>query len=295
MSRVFDASQTGANETSLLTPPNAVYNNLNAWTLAAWVYPTASDPFGVIFVKDPQVSYDIFFVIPSLVLSIQAAYSITAANSLSTTTVPTNQWSHIAATFNKSGDAKIRMYLNGVEVSYFAQQAGSGTLPDDSANGWMSGNDTFDDGFTGRIAEQAIWNTDLTAVQITTLAASTTGASAIAAGNLVGYWHLCGTASPEPDATVNGDNAVLSTNPPTKGVDSPGFTCSGGGTVPWSSTDSRVTPNASRTVNQTKIYDVQTSLNPSVPGTDSRTAGAPVASGTYPQNSRTPGTFGPGE
>lgn len=69
----------------------------------------------------------------------------------------------------------------------------------------------------------------------------------------------------------------------------------------YSVPDSRVitatTPNSSRTVNGTKIYDV--------PKVDSRAAGAPVdsrvapnipvASGTYPQNSRTPGTFGPGE
>ncbi len=54
-------------------------------------------------------------------------------------------------------------------------------------------------------------------------------------------------------------------------------------------------PNVSRSVNGTLIYDVQTSDNASVPGKDSRTAGAPVACGTYPQNSRTPGTFGPGE
>jgi hypothetical protein len=54
-------------------------------------------------------------------------------------------------------------------------------------------------------------------------------------------------------------------------------------------------PNTSRSVNGTLIYDVQTSSNSAVPGTDSRTALAPVACGTYPQNSRTPGTYGPGE
>jgi hypothetical protein len=57
-------------------------------------------------------------------------------------------------------------------------------------------------------------------------------------------------------------------------------------------------PNASRTVNNTKIYDVQTSSNPAIPPTDSRTAGAPVdsrVSPNIPQNSRTPGTYGPGE
>ena len=55
-----------------------------------------------------------------------------------------------------------------------------------------------------------------------------------------------------------------------------------------------VLPNTSRSVNGTLIYDVQTSSNSAVPGTDSR-ASVPVACGTYPQNSRTPGVFGPNE
>jgi hypothetical protein len=79
------------------------------------------------------------------------------------------------------------------------------------------------------------------------------------------------------------------------------FACGKASTGPppsnyYSVPDSRVTPNASRNVNGTLIYDVQTSSNPAVPGIDSRGPGvAPVASGTYPQNSRSPGVFGPGE
>lgn len=53
-------------------------------------------------------------------------------------------------------------------------------------------------------------------------------------------------------------------------------------------------PNQSRLVNGTLIYDVQTSSNPAIAPVDSR-ASKPVASGNYTQNSRTPGTFGPGE
>jgi hypothetical protein len=59
-----------------------------------------------------------------------------------------------------------------------------------------------------------------------------------------------------------------------------------------------VYPNGSRTVQGTLIYDQETSNNSTVPSTDSRTAGAPVDSrvaSIIPQNSRTPGTFGPGE
>lgn len=55
-------------------------------------------------------------------------------------------------------------------------------------------------------------------------------------------------------------------------------------------------PNTSRDVQGTLIYDVQTSSNSTVPGVDSRTAGAPVDSRvSAPQNSRTPGLYGPGE
>jgi len=58
-------------------------------------------------------------------------------------------------------------------------------------------------------------------------------------------------------------------------------------------------PNASRTVQGTKIYDVQRSSNPAIPPTDSRVS-IPIDSrsstaGTTPQNSRTAGVYGPGE
>jgi hypothetical protein len=57
-------------------------------------------------------------------------------------------------------------------------------------------------------------------------------------------------------------------------------------------------PNSSRVVQGTLIYDVQTSSNKSIPPTDSRTAGQGTdsrVSSNVPLNSRTPGTFGPGE
>lgn len=68
--------------------------------------------------------------------------------------------------------------------------------------------------------------------------------------------------------------------------------------LPYSVPDSRTTPNLSRDIQDTLIYDVQTSSNSSVPGVDSRTAGAPVDSrvaSIIPLNSRTPGIYGPGE
>jgi hypothetical protein len=67
----------------------------------------------------------------------------------------------------------------------------------------------------------------------------------------------------------------------------------------YSVPDCRVTkPNsATGETNQgTVLYDKQTSSNPAIPPVDSRVAGAPVDSRVNkPTNSRTPGTFGPGE
>jgi hypothetical protein len=59
----------------------------------------------------------------------------------------------------------------------------------------------------------------------------------------------------------------------------------------YSQPDCRLVPNSSENVNGTQTYDVQTSSNPAIPPVDSRTAGAPVASGSYPQNSRNPAEY----
>ena len=103
--------------------------------------------------------------------------------------------------------------------------------------------------------------------------------------------------------TITGSGGlVISSSPAAGTLLAPGsivnLVLSGSGA--YSVPDCRVAPfgpNASRNVNGTLIYDVQTSSNSAIPPTDSRTQGAPVDSrvaANIPTNSRTPGTFGPG-
>lgn len=303
MSRVFDSSQVGGNAESLITSASAVYNTLSVFTWSIWVNPksTGGNKFGTPFVKDPATAYSPFLQFNGNATTTFTGGVASNATSASTTlnvTVPLNTWTNVVMTFNFSGDKIIHIFINGIEPSS-GQTALTGSLLSDSGSGYEFGNDGFGDGWDGSLAEAALWNTVLTGGQITSVAASTTGVATIQAANLVGYWHLCGTASPEPDVSGNGNSAILSTNPPIKGIDSPGFSCSAVPVVlPFSSTDSRNFghfPNMPRIINQTKTYDAQVSNNAAVPGIDSRAAGVPAASGTYPQNSRTPGTFGPGE
>lgn len=76
-----------------------------------------------------------------------------------------------------------------------------------------------------------------------------------------------------------------------------GSVAAGSGSNYYSQPDCRVAPfgpNGSVNVNGTLTYTLQTSDNSAVPSVDSRIL-KPVASGAYPQNNRTPGTYGPGE
>ncbi len=111
------------------------------------------------------------------------------------------------------------------------------------------------------------------------------------------------------DTTYSSGSAVLccSTGASASAVQVSNFACGSASTSPggtgtgYSVPDCRVSPagpNSSRVVQGTLIYDVQTSSNKAIPPTDSRAAGALVdswQSGQVPLNSRTPGTFGPGE
>lgn len=305
MSRAF----TGATSMHLDTPSSAVYNQLAAFTYALWFYSSDATKSSQLFLKDPDnTQINNLTVSPgsagNQVIQALAFGKAAGGSARSSTQFAVNQFHHIGVTFDSTaGSKEPRLYLDGIEVSYSSQSAFSGSLANDTTQGLRFGFSTFDDGSTpcfGNQAENVVYNRALTPTEMLALASSTTGASGIAAANLVGYWHLCGTMSPEPDSSGNGNSAIVSSNPPMQGPNSPGFGCSV--SMPYSVPDCRnyaTFPNASRNVQETLIYDVP-SVDSRAAGApvDSRAAGAPVDSRiapNIPENSRAPGIFGPGE
>jgi hypothetical protein len=228
MSRTFNSANVGVNENYLHTPASGVYANLTAFTFAAWVYPTGLGGLneGVILAQDPTGVYSPAFYFDGAGGSALFASITGAVNGISDTNeqLALNTWSHVTVTFDLAGDALLHVYINGVEATYSIQQAAVGPLADNSADGFYFGNDTFDFGWDGSLAEMAVWDRALTATEVASLAASTTGIPAALATE-VGYWHFCGFNSPEPDASGNGNSAALSTNAPAAGSNSPGYTC----------------------------------------------------------------------
>jgi len=83
-------------------------------------------------------------------------------------TYTVGQWEHWTATYEDSGDRKIRIYKNGQEVVYSTQTAGTGNLVDDAANdialGASVGTQFYV--FTGQIDDVRIYDYARTQKQI---------------------------------------------------------------------------------------------------------------------------------
>jgi len=237
MSRVFDNSQVTPDQTFLQALASPAYNNLGEITVSVWVYPTALLTYVSICVKDPTGQYiqslSLFNIAGNLVFRaiLGSVNSPSGKFGLSLSSyggpyIPLNQWTHLAATFSFSGDQLTHLYINGIETTYQTQTSTT-FQRDDSGGDFFIGHDLLDgDGFSGRIGEFVIYNRALTPTEVLALANSSSGASGIAPANLAAYWHLCGVSSVEPDASGNGNDAILSFNPPTRGSDTPGFVCS---------------------------------------------------------------------
>lgn len=122
----------------------------------------------------------------------------------STGTITNNTWQNIVA---GNDGSNLFCYLNGVQVYFHVVAApfaatSKYTMFIDAGNEGSSSHQ-----FLGRLADAAIWNAGLTASQAAALAAGVRPYR-IQRANLVGYWPLEGTASPEPDV-INGNNGTL--------------------------------------------------------------------------------------
>ena len=253
MSRIFDSSQTGVNETKLQTSPSPIYNNLRSWTISVWCKihsfpPVGSDSF--LLVKDPTNTFSIGLnLVTNSIGTFLNAFGVTfseqGVNQSLEGIFSIGVWINFVATFDPATTPRCSIYMNGISFGAFPQNF-TGSAVDDSGDGWWIGNDSFDDGFDGEIAEVAIWNAALSPSDVAKIAASTNGIAGIQESALVAYYHICGITSPEPDASGNGNSAVLSINPPFPGEDSPGFSCSGFSTSNFG--DLTVVPQGPQTI-----------------------------------------------
>jgi hypothetical protein len=193
----------------------------NAFTLESWVYPTAyattADPtYGIqgLIGKNRNNAGGIgyFFGMISGNLTVLLNNNVTNVGASSTTLVPLNTWSHVAATYDGT---TIRMYLNGTQV--FTQALSGFSCANSTQPLYIGGTGTAGTStwlFKGNMDEARVWNTARSASQIANnyncqLAGSESGLVAyykfnqgVAAGTNTGLTTLT-------DATANGNNGTL--------------------------------------------------------------------------------------
>ena len=157
--------------------PNALVGSSNAYTVSAYVYPQGNGQFNkyemdIIGAEDYWSSgkrFEFFLhsaTGSSSTLSPGFRYGGAVGGNVyeltSNPTIPKNQWSHIAFTFD--GNTTHKIYING--GSPFVTQTNGSTQTISSINnlyiGARNANGSTSMWYTGRIDEVMVWNTELT-------------------------------------------------------------------------------------------------------------------------------------
>lgn len=223
MSRIFNGT---SDIITLATSPSldTLGGNL---AIMAWVLLTDSTVTHAIFGAGdggtPILRVDQGLALEGLVMGATSGFtsSNTAAFGM-----PFMVWTHIAMTYDDAGSPRaVRLYINGVETSYATQDTVVGAEQYGTGFPSFLGTDIIDEFYQGNMAELRVYNIAPSPAQVAAIAADTTGdpnAGGIGA-SLVAYLHLCGSTSPEPDASGNGNAGVLTGT--TQGPNSPGFAC----------------------------------------------------------------------
>ena len=109
---------------------------------------------------------------PGKITALVRAAGVNAYSETNVNTYAVGVWNHWAVIYDDSGDRRIHIYRDGVEVSYVTQTAASGTLTPDAGYGLSfgatAGNGYYS--FNGRLDEIKIFNRALSAAEVLALA-----------------------------------------------------------------------------------------------------------------------------
>src|SRR5271166_3146503 len=207
MARSFNGSSDTINTANIATVTGS-----GPWSIAIWCEPAVNSGVVQFAINDGNSSTGMG-ILPSYSGNSDFLTGILNGSAFlnGTTQLTLNTWAHLAITCTAGGISQL--YLNGVANG--STGGGANNLTGIVSIGSNGLGTHF---FQGCLADAAVWNTNLSGGQIATLAAGAR-ANTILPGNLVGYWPLGGTASPEPDLSGNNNNGVLTgtsfcTDPP---------------------------------------------------------------------------------
>ncbi len=203
------ASFNGAS--SAINAGNSVsLNVVNAITVSAWIYPTGLPVTWNVIAQKGTGGHTFVVQIHNNDLNAGFWTGSQWFTYDSTATFSSNKWYDIAYVFNPSTNS-ISLYINGAGQTFTGVTGTPQGLPTDSfligSQAGSSGNppSSYQYPFNGFISNMQIYNTALTAVQISQLYKEGITGIPVSAANIVGWWPLDGNSN---DYTTYGDTGT---------------------------------------------------------------------------------------
>jgi hypothetical protein len=142
-------------------PDSASLDVTTGLTMEAWVYPTTTSGWRTVLLKE-QPGNLLYALYANTTAGFPDARVFAGAdlNTSGTAKLPTNTWSHLAATYD---GAQLTLYVNGAQVS---RRAVSGPIATSARPLQIGGNTVWNEWFKGRIDEVRVYDRALDGPQI---------------------------------------------------------------------------------------------------------------------------------
>ncbi len=161
----FGTAATFDGVNDLVTVPDANALDLTtAMTLETWVLPSTTTGWRTAIFKDGtgDLVYGLYSNMNTNVPRAEAVIGGTSRNAVGTALLPTNQWSHLATTYD---GANLRLYVNGLLVR---TTAATGSITTSTGALRIGGNTIFSEWFAGKLDEVRVYNRALTQTELQT-------------------------------------------------------------------------------------------------------------------------------
>lgn len=207
MARTFSV---GANFLSNSSPP-ASYSSATSITFACWAVWSGAHGTNMVLLGWTDATGETLLrfdanATPDFQFESFTAPSTSNMNTIASPTTggfTSGKWFHFAGTFNHSTTLS-QIYVNGASVA----NTSGGSLHAITSPTVYVGGSNGSNGWSGQIADAAIWNTVLTSTELLALAKGAHPYQ-IRTPSLLGYFPVDGIQSPEPDFSGNATNLSI--------------------------------------------------------------------------------------
>jgi hypothetical protein len=195
--------------------PTGVVSGLTNFTISTWVKPAANTTWSRVFDFGTGTTANMFLTVNA---GTAPRFAITTSGSggeqrlSATSALPLNTWSHVAVTLSGSTGT---LYVNGVAVATNTAMTLTPSSLGSTANNWIGRSQYSDPYLNAAVDDFQIYNSALSAAQISTLAGGTAGA-----GNVVDYHFDEAGGATATDSSGNGRNGTINSSAGSGGTNS---------------------------------------------------------------------------